>query len=42
MACDQTIAEARAKFADLPPEALQSTIDDALTAARKEPSRKIP
>jgi hypothetical protein len=30
---DQTIAEARAKFADLSPEALDSLIEEAVTAA---------
>ena len=30
---DQTIAEARAKFADLSPEALDSLIEEAFTAA---------
>jgi hypothetical protein len=31
---DQTIAEARAKFADLPPEALDDLLHDAVTNAR--------
>ena len=33
---DQTIAEARGKFADLGPEALESLIDDAVAAARRD------
>jgi hypothetical protein len=37
---DQTIAEARSKFADLPPDELQSIIDEAVTANRKEAPRK--
>ena len=32
---DQTMAEARSKFADLPPEELESVIDEAVAAARK-------
>ena len=32
---DQTMAEARGKFADLPPEALESMIDEAVTATRQ-------
>ena len=31
---DQTVAEARSKFADLPSEELQATIDEAVAAAR--------
>jgi hypothetical protein len=31
---DQTMAEARAKFADMPPEALAALIDEAVTATR--------
>jgi hypothetical protein len=31
---DQTMAEARAKFADMPPEALEALIDEAVTATR--------
>ena len=34
---DQTVAEARAGFADLPPDALQAMIDEAVEASR--PSR---
>jgi hypothetical protein len=37
---DQTIAEARSKFADLPPDELQSIIDEAVAANRKEAPRK--
>jgi hypothetical protein len=32
---DQTIAEARDKFADLTPEALESLLDEAVTATRE-------
>jgi len=32
---DQTMAEARGKFADLPPEALESIIDEAVTTTRQ-------
>ncbi len=32
---DQTMAEARGKFADLPPEELDSLIDEAVTATRQ-------
>jgi hypothetical protein len=32
---DQTMAEARGKFADLPPETLESMIDEAVTATRQ-------
>jgi len=32
---DQTMTEARSKFADLPPKELEATIDEAVTAARK-------
>ncbi len=32
---DQTLAEARGKFADLPPEALEALIDEAVSAARQ-------
>ncbi len=32
---DQTIAEARAGFADLPPEELDAVIGEALAAARR-------
>ncbi len=31
---DQTLADARGKFADLPPEDLESLIDEAVSAAR--------
>lgn len=37
---DQTIAEARGKFADLPPDELESLIDEAVAAARKPGSSK--
>ena len=33
--CDRTIAEARSHFADLPPDALQALIDDAVSTTRK-------
>jgi hypothetical protein len=32
---DQTMAEARGRFADMPPEALEALIDEAVTATRK-------
>lgn len=32
---DQTIAEARGKFADMPPAELDAAIDEAVAAARK-------
>ncbi len=32
---DQTITEARGKFADMPPGELESLIDEAVAAARK-------
>ena len=32
---DQTIAEARGQFADMPPEQLESLIGEAVAAARK-------
>ena len=32
---DQTMAEARGKFSDLPPEALESMIDEAVTTTRQ-------
>jgi Ribbon-helix-helix domain len=31
---DQTLAEARSKFADLPPEELEALIDEAVAATR--------
>jgi len=31
---EQTMAESRGKFSDLPPEALQSMIDEAVAATR--------
>ena len=34
---DQTIAEARGKFADMSPDELEAVIDDAVLAARQEP-----
>lgn len=36
---DQTIAEARAKFADLPAEEIQAIVDEAVQAARVAPPR---
>jgi Ribbon-helix-helix domain len=38
---DQTITEARSKFADLPPEELESAIDEAVTAVRKAKRPKV-
>jgi hypothetical protein len=32
---DRTLAEARGKFADLPPEALDALLDEAVSAARQ-------
>jgi hypothetical protein len=32
---DQTIAEARSKFADMPPEAVEALIDEAVAATRQ-------
>jgi hypothetical protein len=37
---DQTIAEVRSKFADMPTDALESLIDEAVTAVRKAKSSK--
>jgi hypothetical protein len=37
---DQTIAEARDKFADLTPEALESLLDEAVTATREADAPK--
>jgi hypothetical protein len=31
---DQTLAEARSKFADMPPEELEALIDEAVAATR--------
>jgi hypothetical protein len=39
---DQTMAEARGKFADMPPGQLEAVIDEAVTAARKGNSPKAP
>ena len=36
---DQTIAEARGQFADMPPEQLKSLIGEAVAAARKANTR---
>jgi hypothetical protein len=35
---DQTVAEVRSKFADMPTEELESLIDEAVTAVRKAKS----
>ncbi|MGP0059167.1 MAG: ribbon-helix-helix domain-containing protein [Beijerinckiaceae bacterium] len=37
---DQTMAEARGKFADMPPEALESLLDEAVTATRQAKAPK--
>ncbi len=37
---DQTMAEARGKFADLPPEELDALIGEAVTAIRQAPTPK--
>jgi hypothetical protein len=34
---DQTVAEARAKFADVPADELAAILDEAVTAARQTP-----
>lgn len=36
---DQTVAEARGKFADLPPEEVEAVIDEAVAAARGRGAR---
>ena len=38
---DQTMAEARSKFADLPPEALDSLLEEAVAAARHTEAREV-
>jgi hypothetical protein len=38
---DQTITEVRGKFADLPPEELESLIEEAISSARKTDTRKF-
>jgi hypothetical protein len=35
---DRTMAEARGKFADMAPDALEALLEEAVTAARKAPS----
>jgi hypothetical protein len=35
---EQTMAEARGKFSDLPPEALDDLLDEAVTATRQAPA----
>jgi hypothetical protein len=37
---DQTVAEARSKFADIPADALEALIDEAVTATRRGHARK--
>jgi hypothetical protein len=37
---DQTIAEARNKFADMPPNELEAVIDEAVAAARQPETPK--
>jgi hypothetical protein len=37
---DQTMAEARGKFADVTPEALESLLDEAVTATRQAKAPK--
>jgi hypothetical protein len=37
---DRTMAEARSKFADMAPEALETVIDEAVTAVRKAGGRR--
>ena len=36
---DQTLAEVRGKFADMPPDELETLIDEAVAAARKAADR---
>jgi hypothetical protein len=38
---DQTMAEARSKFADLPPEEVETMIDEAVAATRRASSSKV-
>jgi hypothetical protein len=38
---DQTVAEARGKFADMSPEALESIIGEAVVAARQTKPHKV-
>lgn len=37
---DQTMAEARGKFADMPPEALEAVIEEAVAAVRQSDAPK--
>lgn len=37
---DQTMAEARSKFADLPPAELEAMVEEAVAAARRAPAPK--
>lgn len=37
---DQTMAEARSKFADLPPAELEAMVEEAVAAARQAPAPK--
>ena len=39
---DQTITEARTKFADMAPETLESIIEEAVAATRRTPTDKRP
>jgi hypothetical protein len=38
---DQTMTEARSKFADMPPKELESIIDEAVAATRKAKPAKV-
>jgi hypothetical protein len=38
---DQTMAEARGKFADMPPDQLESMIDEAVAATRQANNPKV-
>jgi hypothetical protein len=38
---DQTIAEARDKFADMTPEVLEAVLDEAVTATRQTSAPKV-
>lgn len=38
---DRTIAEARSRFADLPPDEFEALIDDAVSTTRKSACREV-
>jgi hypothetical protein len=39
-ALDQTVAEARSKFSEIPPEEPELLVDEAVAAARRDNTRK--